>query len=115
MVRAPRTLIEQIEAHSSLPAGSEERFHGYGVMGLPFASGHVLALRRFPVSSVGPGYTSIWHRTPDGVWTFYATVSPNLACTRFFGELASDAIETEIRIEWRDPYRFSVAAAAIPL
>jgi DNA-binding transcriptional ArsR family regulator len=27
-------------------------------MGLPFVSGRVLALRRFPASSVGPAYTS---------------------------------------------------------
>ena len=44
--------------------GQEERFSGYGVMGLPFRSGHVLALRRFPVTSVGPGYTSVWWRDP---------------------------------------------------
>lgn len=35
-----------MEAAASLPAGSEERFIGYGVMGLPFRSGHVLALHR---------------------------------------------------------------------
>ena len=44
-----------------LPSGGEERFAGYGVMGLPFASGHVLAMRRFPASSIGPGYSSVWH------------------------------------------------------
>jgi hypothetical protein len=35
------------------------------LMGLPLASGHILAMRRFPASSVGPGYTSVWHRGPE--------------------------------------------------
>lgn len=55
MEAEPRTLIEQLEASASLPAGSNERFSGYGVMGLPFRSAHILAMRRFPASSVGPG------------------------------------------------------------
>ena len=39
-------------------------------MGLPFASGHYLALRDFPAASFlpdsVPGYRSVWHRDPDG-------------------------------------------------
>jgi len=42
---------EHVEAAASLPARGEERFNGYGVMGLPFRSGAVLAMRRFPASS----------------------------------------------------------------
>jgi len=38
----PRKLVEQLEAAALLPAGSNERFNGYGVMGLPFRSAHVL-------------------------------------------------------------------------
>ena len=53
--------------------------------GVSFASGHVLALRCFPASSIGPGYTSLWHRDPDGRWTFYATVPPAQSCARYFG------------------------------
>jgi hypothetical protein len=115
MSMAPRSLVEQLEAAPSLPAGSDERFNGYGVMGLPFTSGHLLAMRRFPASSVGPGYTSVWHRTPDGKWVFYATVSPRQACTRFFGIMASDAIETEIHLTWTAPFRFRVVVPALPL
>jgi len=66
----PRSIIQGIEQDGSLPAGTGDRFAGYAVIGLPFASGHVLSLRRFPVSSVGPGYTSVWHRDPAGRWTF---------------------------------------------
>lgn len=110
----PKSLIEELEAAPSLPAGSNERFNGYGVMGLPFRSGHVLAMRRFPASSVGPGYTSVWHRNPDGDWVFYANVPPRQACARFFGALASDAVETEITLAWAAPYRLHITMPALP-
>jgi hypothetical protein len=44
-----------------LPLGDCERVSGYRVMGLPFASGHVIELRRWTASSVGDKFTSIWH------------------------------------------------------
>ena len=110
----PRALIERLESDVALPPGSEERFSGYGVMGLPFASGHVLAMRRFPASSVGPGYTSVWHRTPGGDWTFFATVPPRQACTRFFGAIATDAVETEIRLAWSGPFDVDITMPAVP-
>jgi hypothetical protein len=50
----PRELIQHIEQDALLPSGNSERFAGYAVIGLPFASGHVLSLRRFPASSVTP-------------------------------------------------------------
>jgi hypothetical protein len=84
-VREPADIAADIERRSELPPGSEERFFGYGVMGLPFRSGHVLALRRFPASSIGPGYRSVWHRDPHGRWTFYQDQPGELACTRYFG------------------------------
>jgi hypothetical protein len=76
MPAEPRAQIKDLEESASLPAGVQERFNGYGVMGLPLTSGHILALRPFPASSVGPAYTSLWHRAPQGTWTFYADVSP---------------------------------------
>jgi hypothetical protein len=48
-------MIRDIEQNRSVPAGEGDRFAGYAVIGLPFASGHVLSLRRFPASSVGAG------------------------------------------------------------
>ena len=50
---SPRLLASQMDAEVQLPNGKEERFNGYGVMGLTFDTGHVLALRRFGSSSVG--------------------------------------------------------------
>ena len=78
----------------------EEAFSGYGVMGLPFASGHVLGVRRFPASSIGPGYFSVWHRDPDGRWDFYADVEAMLSCNRFFGAAVTDFKQTEIHVSW---------------
>jgi hypothetical protein len=42
-LREPRELVSELEASRKLPRGLEERFAGYGVMGLPFRSGHLLA------------------------------------------------------------------------
>ena len=101
------------EAESaSLPSGNAERFAGYGVMGLPFASGHVLAMRRFPASSVGPGYTSVWHRTPSGDWTFWQDQAPEQGCARYFSAAVSTVTRTEIVIEWprADQLRITIPA-----
>src|SRR5207248_6444394 len=43
-MRQPAEYAEEIEREPTLPAGSGERFSGYGVMGLPFRSGHILGL-----------------------------------------------------------------------
>lgn len=111
----PRSVIERLEESESLPPGMEERFNGYGVMGLPLKSGHVLAMRRFWASSVGPGYTSVWHRTSSGDWVFYANVDPRQSCTRYFGASASEAVETEIRLTWPAPFRLHLAMPALRL
>jgi hypothetical protein len=115
MPTEPRQLVKQLEVAPSVPAGSTERMSGYGVMGLPFRSGHVLAMRRFTASSIGPGYTSDWHRRPDGEWMFYTNVAPGQSCPRFFGADALDAVETDIELAWTEPFRLSVAMPAVPL
>lgn len=106
--RDPRSLAGQVESAPQLPPGDRERFNGYGLMGLPFTSGHILAMRRFPASSVGPGYASVWHRNPGGAWTFYADKEPRVTCTRYFGHAAARAIETRITITWPDPHRLRI-------
>jgi hypothetical protein len=89
---APKDLVEKLEQGAELPGGNEERFVGYGVMGVPFTSGHLLAMRRFPASSLGVSYTSVWHRDPQGKWTFYTDVPPQLACPRYFGSAVAEAV-----------------------
>jgi hypothetical protein len=108
-MKEPRDLVAQIEAQASLPEGTKERFLGYSVLGLPFASGHVLALRRFAASSIGPAYASVWHRDPEGDWTFYQNVLPQQGCSRYFGRLVKESILQEISIEWTGPRSFTVS------
>jgi hypothetical protein len=35
----PKDLVEKLEGGAELPSGDQERFAGYGVMGVPFTSG----------------------------------------------------------------------------
>ena len=109
-MREPAEIVEELERESELPSGSEERFSGYGVMGLPFRSGHILVLRRFPASSIGPGYRSVWHRDPDGRWTFYQDQPGELACTRYFGSAVDEVREGPVRIDWSGPRTLRVRA-----
>lgn len=95
-------ITSRLEKNSQLPGGNDERFKGYGVMGLPFRSNHLLALRRFPATSVGPPYNSVWHRNPEGEWTIYSTQAPQLSCARFFGSAAKQSLKTAIEINWPD-------------
>jgi hypothetical protein len=105
-----RHIIEALERDAPLPDGAGDRFSGYAIIGLPFRSGHVLALRRFPASSIGPGYTAVWHRDPSGRWTFYSTVPPEASCARYFGGAVKRNVVTPIDIAWVDSMRFTVFA-----
>src|SRR3990172_12687318 len=111
----PRELAERAERAALPPWRDHERFAGYGVMGLPFASGHVLGMRRFPASSVGPGYTSVWRRTPAGDWTFYSDVEPLQSCNRFFGSAVETFQRTTIALDWTGTrsLRIEVAPAGL--
>lgn len=107
-MKQPADLAQQRETNSQLPPGPWERVTGYGVMGLPFRSGHVLGLRRWTASSISEGFTSIWHRDPEGSWTFYETAPSEVACTRYFG-VGVDRVCTEpIELQWEGPKRLRV-------
>ena len=56
-MKAPAQYAQAREDQPVLPKADCERVSGYGVMGLPFASGHVLGLRRWTASSVGDRFT----------------------------------------------------------
>jgi hypothetical protein len=105
---SPREAIQELEQAAVGTHTGRERFRGYGVMGLTFHTGHVLGLRRFPASSIGPGYTSVWHRSPDGGWSFWSTVPPAVSCARYTGDISDDTREAAIRLDWPDPYRMTV-------
>ncbi len=99
-------------SHFAIPDGSGDRFSGYAVIGQPFSSGHVLALRCFEASSLGTAYTSVWHRDPNGRWTFHQNVPPEQSCPRYFGAAITENTTQAIRIEWTDRRRFRVTVDA---
>lgn len=96
----PRALARAAVQHPVLPPGTGDRFAGYGVMGLPFRSGHYLALRDFPASSVGPGYRAVWQRDPQERWTVYADAPPDQSCARYLGPALTAARTAPIGIAW---------------
>jgi hypothetical protein len=51
------------EVRGLAPWPGHEYVKGWGVFGLPFDSGHVLALRVFPENDFDP-YRAVWHRDP---------------------------------------------------
>lgn len=84
---------------------------GYGALGLPFESGHVLAFRRIVAATVGPS-VSVWHRDPDGRWTFYVDVEPHHSCARFFAPVLERVAVTDIGISWTGPHTLSLTLPA---
>jgi hypothetical protein len=107
-----RSVIETFERDAAVVDGAGDRFSGYAIMGVPFQSGHVLALRRFSASSIGPAYTAVWHLDPLGRWTFYSTVAPDLSCARYFGAQVERNVVAPIDIAWVDSTRFRVVVGA---
>lgn len=100
MPRTPAVLAGLVESRDRLPNGAVDRFSGHGILGLAFESGDILAFRRFPVSSVGPPYTSVWHRPPSRGWALYADAPPEWTCARYFGAGFARVVEAEIDLDW---------------
>lgn len=109
MNRSPRDLVGSLERQGPSPDDVRERYVGYGVLGLPFTLGHVLGFRRHTVSSIGPAYTSVWHRDPSGRWTIFTTVDPDRSCPRYFSAAAARVVRTDIELEWTGPGRVAVS------
>lgn len=108
MAMTPRDAVARLTRDAILPAWPGDVFSGWGVVGLPFQSRHVLALRRCVASSIGPAYTSVWHRDPLGSWTFYSTVSPDCSCARYYGGQVDRNVVTAIDLEWPTPWTLHV-------
>jgi hypothetical protein len=107
--RTPQEAVLAALDRSALPEGDDERFAGFGVMGLPFNTGHYLALRQFPTASFAPAYLSVWHRDPAGNWTFYATTPAENSCARYFSSAtANAAVQCDIEVTWTTPRSFDV-------
>ena len=105
---SPELVATELEERSNLFADPWERFQGYGVMGLPFSSGHVLAYRRMTASSIGPAYSSVWHRDPSGEWTMYVDGDPELSCPRYFGRAMDRVVVGGIEVSWEGPMHLSI-------
>ncbi|MCU1517601.1 MAG: hypothetical protein JWQ75_2322, partial [Pseudarthrobacter sp.] len=99
-MKSIREQASDAEQHARPGPGDDERFSGYGVMGLPFSSGHVLAMRRFPVTSVGPGYSSVWLRRPSGAWTICADAPAKVSCARYFGSALTSTVQCPVTVTW---------------
>lgn len=108
-----RKQVNEVELAAHLQEGTEERFNGYGLMGMTFRSGHVLAFRRFVRTSLGSGYMAVWHRNPAGEWTIYTDVAPSLSCPRYFGEETKQVITASIEIIWIGDNHFNVAIKSV--
>jgi hypothetical protein len=105
---------EAASKHLPLPDGDEERVVGFGVMGLPFANGHYLAFRDFPETSFSPAYLSVWHRTPDGTWTFYATTPGPQSCSRYFSSATPvDPVVCPIESRWVTPWSLAISIEGV--
>jgi hypothetical protein len=111
-IQTPRTAAAEVARTPQLPAGVDETVTGFGVMGLPFASGHYLALRDFSAVSFLPGsagYRSVWHRDPDGRWTFYATTSAQQSCARYFSSATTNAaVVCPVDVTWTGDFSLAV-------
>ncbi|WP_457316612.1 hypothetical protein [Sinomonas sp. RB5] len=96
------------EAWAASPWPDHEHLKGWGVFGLPFDSGHVLALRVFPESDFGP-YRSLWHRDPDGRWSIFVD-GPRLdtACPRYYGAACEYTGFAHIGLVWTGPASLQV-------
>lgn len=107
-MESPQTSVNAAERNIVLPEGPKERFAGYGIMGVTFSSGYILALRRFAASSVGPAYNSVWLRDPAGKWFIFSTAAPELSCARYFSGGLERAPVAQVSIRWDGPASFTV-------
>lgn len=111
--KTPQHYAHRAETTATLPPGDAERLAGYALMGLPFSSGHYLAYRRFPRSSFGPGYRSVWLRRPGGTWSIYADAPPETSCARFFGAAVDEAVLAPVSARWTGPARLEVSVPGV--
>lgn len=107
----PAELTSSIpEGRGDAPWAGYEYVKGWGVFGLPFDSGHVLALRVMPQGSFEP-YRAIWHRNPEGRWSINVDgPRVELGCPRYFGPACEEVGPTHIDVKWTGPYTLQVRA-----
>lgn len=112
LLATPRETAQELEHSRPLPPGGGERVTGYGALALPFERGDILAFRRLVASSIGPPYSAVWHRDPDGRWTFYVDIEPERSCARYLSAHVERVVVTEIRIAWSAAAELGVSVPA---
>jgi hypothetical protein len=96
----------------SFPWPNHEYVRGWGVFGLPFDSGHYLALRVFPENDFAP-YRTVWHRDPAGSWSIFADAPRlDIACPRFYGPACAVTSHARIDVRWTGPMSLRVTMDA---
>lgn len=86
-----------------------EHGRGYGVLALPFDSGHLLGLRVFPRNDFAP-YVSVWHRPPEGAWAIYVDgPARDAACPRYWGPAVGTSARAAIDVRWTGPRHLAVS------
>jgi hypothetical protein len=110
-------LVAAMESEARVPDGdgAEERFALYAVLGVPFASGHVLAMRRVPASPFGHAYTSVWLRDPEGRWVVVSERPPDESCPRYVGRALSEARVAPVVLRWTAPRRMELSVPSADL
>ncbi len=92
----------------SFPWRNHEYVRGWGVFGLPFDSGHYLALRVFPENDFAP-YRTVWHRDPSGSWSIFADAPRlDIACPRFYGAACAVNAQARVEVRWTGPMSLHV-------
>lgn len=99
---------------SPSPWRNHEHVRGFAVMVQPFESGDLLALRVWPESDFG-SFTSVWHRTPEGEWTFFHQGGASEGCSRYWGPAVSRRFDTSIDLDWTGPNSLRVRVPEIDL
>lgn len=112
MFTTPRQAATTIAANPGLARGSDERFTGYGAMGVPFSGGCHLGLRDMVASSLGTPYRTVWYRDPMGRWTIFTSVDPDVSCPRYFGSVTAVERVPAIDVTWRDDWTVDVTIGA---
>jgi hypothetical protein len=56
----------------------------------------------------------VWHRTADGVWTFYATTPGPQSCSRYFSSAtAVEPVVCDIDATWVTPWSLLISIAGV--
>lgn len=110
MSQTPRAAVEATMTEPRLPGGAGERFAGYGVMGLTFSSGYCLALRCWPATTIGPAYSAVFVRSPEGGWVIQTDAPPERSCPRYLSSAAAEIPPPRpIRVSWTGPDSVRIA------